>query len=107
MVNQEIMKVVRNYLRQLRGEGFSLPWGVIFGSRATAQAHKWSDIDLLVISSRFDDVIEHQDIDRLWWIAAEVDCRIEPIPCGEKQWLEDDCSAIIDIARRDGYLVKI
>ncbi len=46
-----------------------------------------------------------EDINLLWRIAAQTDNRIEPIPCGEQQWLEDDASVIIEIARREGETV--
>jgi len=48
-----------------------------------------------------------QDIDLLWRLAARIDSRIEPVACGEEQWLKDDSSAIIEIARRDGEVVHI
>jgi hypothetical protein len=48
-----------------------------------------------------------EDINLLWRLAARTDNRIEPIPCGERQWLEDDASAIIEIARREGETVTI
>jgi len=31
---------------------------------------------------------------------------IQPIPCGEKQWAEDDSSAIIEMARREGERIE-
>jgi len=31
--------------------------------------------------------------------------RIEPIACGERQWIEDDERAIIEIARREGQMI--
>jgi hypothetical protein len=43
----------------------------------------------------------------LWRAAARTDVRIEPIPCGEKQWETDDESAIIEIARREGRKIKV
>jgi hypothetical protein len=50
---------------------------------------------------------DRKKIDNLWHITAQTDSRIEPIPCGEKQWQEDDSSAIIEIARREGEIVRI
>jgi hypothetical protein len=45
-------------------------------------------------------------INLLWRIAARVDSRIEPIPCGSRQWREDDSSAVIEIARREGEVLE-
>jgi hypothetical protein len=38
-------------------------------------------------------------------LAARTDSRIEPIPCGERQWWEDENSLVIEIARREGEQV--
>ena len=82
-------------------------FGVIFGSQARGNATKWSDIDLLVVSPEFDMSRDRKKIDGLWHITARTDSRIEPIACGEKQWMEDDSSAIIEIARREGEIVRL
>jgi len=107
MVNESVLNGVRQYLRALRDQGVAVKFGIVFGSQATNKSDIWSDIDLLVVSPRFDDQRTREDINMLWWLAARTDNRIEPIPCGERQWLEDDGSAIIEIARREGEEVSI
>ena len=107
MVNESVINGVRKYLRALQDQGFAVTFGVIFGSQLTGKADVWSDIDLLVVSPSFDDRRSRDDINLLWRIAARTDNRIEPVPCGERQWLEDDGSAIIEIARREGETVTI
>lgn len=102
MVDPSVVTVVRNYLRTLQGYGIATCFGVVFGSWATGKADNWSDIDLLVVSPHFDGPRNRQDVDLLWRLAARSDSRIEPIPCGERQWKEDDSSAIVEIARREG-----
>lgn len=107
MVNESVVNGVRKYLRALQDQGIAIKFGVIFGSQATGKTDEWSDIDLLVISSRFDNQRNRDDLNLLWRLAARTDNRIEPIPCGERQWLEDDASAIIEIARREGEKVTL
>lgn len=107
MVNESVLNGVRKYLCALRDQGVAVKFGIVFGSQATNKSDIWSDIDLLVVSPRFDDQRTREDINMLWWLAARTDNRIEPIPCGERQWLEDDGSAIIEIARREGEEVTI
>jgi predicted nucleotidyltransferase len=102
MVAEPVVMAVRRYLRALDRSGINVRFGVVFGSQATGTANQWSDIDLLVVSPRFDAERTRKDIDLLWRIAARTDSRIEPVPCGERQWREDDGSAIIEIARRHG-----
>jgi hypothetical protein len=62
-------------------------------------------LDLLVVSPQFDDMKDRSGINLLWRIAARVDSRIEPVACGSRQWLDDDSSAIIEIARQQGELL--
>ncbi len=77
----------------------------MFGSHARNEQHKWSDIDLLVISSLYDESYSREDINLLWRTAARTDSRIEPIPVGVNRWKNDDESTIIETARRDGILI--
>jgi predicted nucleotidyltransferase len=105
MVNESVITGVRRFLRALQDQGIAVKFGVIFGSQLTGKADVWSDIDLLVVSPSFDEKRSRDDINLLWRLAARTDNRIEPIPCGERQWIEDDASAIIEVARREGKTV--
>ena len=107
MVDQSIVKAVRSYLHSLQEHGIGVSFGVVFGSRAAGGASDWSDIDLVVVSSRFDRPRSRQDVALLWRLTAQTDNRIEPIACGEIQWNEDDSSPIIEIARREGEMVFV
>jgi len=107
MVNESVLNGVRKYLRALREQGVAVKFGVVFGSQVAGNTNVWSDIDLLVISPKYDDQRSRDDINLLWRIASRTDNRIEPIPCGERQWLEDDSSIIIEIARRSGETVTV
>ena len=89
VVDDAVMVAVRKYLTALRAHGLPVQLGVIFGSQATGTAGTWSDIDLL------------------WHLAARVDNRIEPVPCGAQQWRDDRVSPIVEIARREGVAVVI
>jgi len=107
MVDEAIVDIVRRYLIALRDRGIDVSTGVVFGSYATGQPDRWSDIDVLVVSDRFDPPRDRKDIDTLWDVTLEVDNRIEPIACGRRQWLEDDVSTVVEIARREGQEVHI
>ena len=107
MVDEPTMTVVRSYLRDLQASGLSVSFGVIFGSQVTGKAGRWSDIDLLVVSPRFDEARTRQDVNLLWRIAARRDSRIEPIPVGERQWQDDRGTPIIEVARREGQRIAV
>ncbi len=105
MVKKPIVDVIRRYFKILAQEGLEPSFGVVFGSQVNGDIHKWSDIDILVVSPQLDKKRRYKEVALLWGVAALVDSRIEPIPCGEVQWLEDDGIPIIEIARREGEIV--
>ena len=105
MVDPTVISGVRSYMEFLQSEGLEISFSVIFGSQVNGKADKWSDIDLIIVSPQFDDAITREDINHLWRSAASTDDRIEPVPCGERQWEEDDSRAVIEIARLHGVQV--
>jgi hypothetical protein len=105
MAEQSVLEVIRQYLRNLADQGILPQMAVLFGSHASGDPHEWSDIDLLVVSPAFDGAFSRDVVNRLWRVAARTDSRIEPIPCGERQWSEDTATPIIEIARREGVQV--
>jgi predicted nucleotidyltransferase len=107
VVEATVIKSVQNYLRKLKEQGFDISFGVVFGSYVSGKANDLSDIDLIVISPAFDERITRDNIDSLWEAAAFTDSRIEPIPCGRKQWDTDEQTPIISIARGEGQIINL
>lgn len=107
MVDPAIRSVARRYLQYLASVGVVVERGVIFGSHARGTATEWSDIDLLVVSPRFDTPRSREDLNMLWRFAAREDARIEPIPCGSEEWRTGRDSAIVEMARREGEVVTL
>lgn len=106
MVDKSVKTIVKKYLKKLKEAGYNDCFAVIYGSQATGKTHEWSDIDLLIVSPVFNNGIKRSDVNTLWRIAATTDSRIEPIPAGKIQFETDDGNAIIEIARRTGYIIN-
>ena len=102
MVATAVVNVVQDYLAAVRRSGVKASRAVLFGSYARGDAGPESDVDVLVIAPEFDGPYDRTRIDLLWTLRAQTDSRIEPIAAGERQWREDNASAIIEIARREG-----
>ena len=109
MVDQTILKIIRDYLHVINQAGIRASRAVLFGSWARGEAKAESDIDLIVIAPEFDNLQDRELIDRLWELRVDIPeaWRIEPIACGEREWLEDDSRAIIEIARREGKMISL
>ena len=80
---------------------------MLFGSCARGQAKETSDIDVVVIAREFDGPRNRRLIERLWIARALADTRIEPIPCGEREWETEGGRPILDIARREGVVIGV
>ncbi|MBE0501365.1 MAG: nucleotidyltransferase domain-containing protein [Desulfuromonadales bacterium] len=105
MLESSVLISVKKYLSAVRAQGIDVECAVVFGSHSNQTTNEWSDIDLLVVAPQFDLMRDRNGINLLWRTAARIDSRIEPIPCGSRQWREDDSSAIIEIARRQGEIL--
>lgn len=106
MVENTIISTVRQYLAVLSSRGIHAGKAVLFGSFARGEANQWSDIDLIVIAPEFDAERDFDRIKSLWEVTLLADNRIEPIPCGEKEWERGDGQPILEIARREGIVIE-
>ena len=70
-------KIVKNYSKKLRAENYPFQAIYLFGSHSQRKAHKWSDIDVAVVSNKLK---RNYDENRflLWDLRLDVDTRIEP-----------------------------
>jgi predicted nucleotidyltransferase len=102
MADESVLSAVRNLLETVRVHRIPVELAVLFGSWFRERASPESDIDLLVVSPRFDAPRSRSDIAAHGRIAARVDSGIEPVPCGSRQWREDETSPLLAIAREEG-----
>jgi predicted nucleotidyltransferase len=107
MVSPEVVLTVQKYLLALIAQGLPVRYGILFGSHVKGHVHEWSDIDLFVVSPRLDEPRSWADISLLWRTAARIDSRIEPLAVGERQLAEDRGTPILEIARREGEIVRL
>ena len=107
MVAEPIQEVVRNYLRAATRVGIPSRKAVVFGSHATGRAHPFSDIDVVILSPVLEPPRAHETVAALWRLRLQTDSRIEPVPCGEREWETDDSREILEIARQEGTIVEV
>lgn len=105
MVNQSVINNLKSYLDLLRKNGFPVHNLILYGSQAKGTASDESDIDVLVISPLFDQNPRAR-VGELWRLTMNVDTRIEPIPVGVMQFLNDDVSPLLESARKEGIAIN-
>ena len=107
MVKETVLNIIQSYLDILKASGIQASQAVLFGSWARGEQREESDIDLIVIAPEFDNGLDRNLIDKLWELRVNIPeaWRIEPIACGERQWLEDDKRIILEIARQEGQMI--
>jgi predicted nucleotidyltransferase len=106
MVESSIINVIKRYLAALPTVGIHASKAVLFGSFAKGRADRDSDIDLIVVAPEFDGPRDIEMAKELWHATLAADNRIEPIPCGEREWESGDGRPIIEIARREGIVIE-
>lgn len=105
MVEETVLTAIRRYLAALPYQGIHASRAVLFGSFALDRATEFSDIDLIVIAPEFDGPREIDLVERLWLATASADDRIEPIPCGEREWETEQGRPVLEIARSEGIVI--
>jgi predicted nucleotidyltransferase len=105
-MDEIVVKKIRQYLAALSRAGIHASKAVLFGSFARDQADQDSGIDLVVIAREFDAGRDFDTVMKLWETTLHVDIRIEPIPCGEREWESGGGRPILEIARREGVIIE-
>ncbi len=101
MVDPKVIKVVKEYLNELSAKGILITKAFIYGSQANGNAKPDSDIDLMLISPLFDNETDKY-MPVIWLSKVRTNNRIEPIAVGEKRFIDDDFTPLIEIVRQEG-----
>ncbi len=103
MSKDKVKKIVKKYAIKLRAKKYPFSAIYLFGSHAKNKAHKWSDIDVAVISDKLKkDWNENEDI--LWKYTIGVDSRIEPIGFTIKDF-QDECDPMVYEIKKTGIRI--
>jgi len=99
MAKNEVIKILRTYIRLLRAEGIKVDKTFLYGSYLTNKATIESDIDLMIVT-------ENENDDNLagliWKLTKKVNSKIEPFLIGTKRFNSNDNSPLVDLVKRTG-----
>lgn len=82
-INREIMNSIQKYIEKI-SKYYKIETIILFGSYAKGTENEDSDIDIAIISSDFNDIIE--DGANLIGYTWKIDTRIEPHPIKKEDY---------------------
>ena len=101
-INALVVELAKKFIAYLQNQGIKIDSAYLFGSFAKGTEHKWSDIDIAVISSDFSDNRFEEGV-RLMKLSCNIDTRIEPVPFSPETFIDEDPLAWE--IKKTGYLL--
>ncbi len=105
MVEKEIIKKVKEFVKELKRQKIKVAKVIIYGSRVSGKAHEYSDIDVAIVSPDFGED-SYKEGSRLFVIAGKIDPRIEPVPISVESYKNDTWVPLIYEIRTKGIELK-
>ncbi len=105
MVEREIAEKVREFAKELKRHGIKVTKVILYGSRIFGKAHKYSDIDVAIVSPDFGKD-RYEEGARLFEIAYKIDPLIEPVPISTESYENDTWIPLIYEIKKNGIELK-
>jgi predicted nucleotidyltransferase len=106
MVEKEIIKKVKEFVKELKRQRIKVAKVIIYGSRISGKSRKYSDIDVAIVSPDFGKD-SYEEGARLFVIAGKIDPRIEPVPISVESYKNDTWIPLIYEIRTKGIELKV
>ncbi len=101
MAQQEVIELLKRYIQLLNAEGIPVIKAYLFGSYSTNTASDESDIDVLIVSDKYD---ENNDlaVGKTWRLTKKINTRIEPFLIGIRKFNAEATSPLISQIKLSG-----
>ncbi len=93
-------KIVKKYAEKLRQENYPFAAIYLFGSYAKGKAHKWSDIDVAVVTDKLKRNRDKNE-NLLWYMRRDINLMIEPHGFTVKDF-QDECDPMAYEIKKTG-----
>ncbi len=88
-VPNHIIKHIKDYIKILNEKGFTIQQAILFGSFANGKYNEFSDIDLALVSDKFEG-IRFNDRNLIRKYKFDINADIEPIPFTQADFIKKD-----------------
>ncbi len=103
-IPQRVKKEILDYVRILRDDNLPIDSVILFGSYAKGTQHRWSDIDVCIVSPDFTDAFDA--LQYLWRKRSErYGSRVEPVGFHPRDF-KDETSLVHEI-KKTGIRVRV
>jgi predicted nucleotidyltransferase len=106
MVDREITKKVKAFVKALQKNRIKVTKVILYGSRTIGESHKYSDIDVAIVSPDFGKD-RYKEGARLFELAYKIDPLIEPVPISAKSYENDTWIPLIYEIKTKGIELKL
>jgi len=103
-IPKKVKKEINKFIKVLRKDNLPIDKVFLFGSYAKGKQHKWSDVDVCVISPKFKNTWAAM---RYLWQRRPSDklCAIEPVGLSPKDF-DDEFSTLVKEIKNHGIRVR-
>ena len=101
MARSEVIALLKKYILLLNSEGLTVYKAFLFGSYSTDTATENSDIDVMLVSEKFDEN-DDEAIGRIWRLTRKISTRIEPFLIGIRKFKDDSSSPLVNMVKAKG-----
>ncbi len=101
MAKREVIELLKRYVMLLNAEGISVSKAFLFGSYSTNTANDNSDIDVMIVSDKYDEA-DDLAAGKMWQLTRLISTKIEPFLIGENKFENDDSSPFISMVKSTG-----
>ena len=101
MAKREVIELLRKYIILLNAEGISVIRAFLFGSYSSDTASDSSDIDVLIVSDKYDET-DDDAAGKIWKLTRKINTKIEPFLIGIKKFKDDESSPLVSLIKTKG-----
>jgi len=106
MAKTEVIELLKEYIILLNLNGISVYKAFLFGSYSTNTANDASDIDVMIVSEKYDES-DDEAVGKIWKLTRLVSTKIEPFLIGKNKFNSNDNSPLIEQIKRQGIELSL
>ena len=106
MATTEVIELLKKYILLLNSNGIIVYKAILFGSYSTNTATDASDIDVMIVSEKYDET-DDEVAGKIWKLTRLVSTKIEPFLIGKNKYNSDDNSPLIEQIKRHGIELSL